>query len=315
LKIGGSSSLQQAVLDALPDSLFLLDNSTGTVAALNAASLAMLGEKLPRSIATREILPELNPLDLAGATSDSPLIETTLVAQGCRKQVLLRHFALPSIGDEAETSGQLIIVIAGEIGDTALGHNAPQRDAIDDSFHDPLTRLPNRRLFQRRLERALERAGRADYHFALLFVDLDRFKSINDRFGHLRGDDVLIAAAHRLVEAVRPQDMVARRDGDEFTILLDDLPRLDDVPQIAQRIIEHVQLPLELDGHPFSEGSISASVGVITVRDQQRSATELIALADAAMYRAKAQGGGTFVFHDEQPSEMLGHAHQKPLPR
>ena len=174
------------------------------------------------------------------------------------------------------------------------------RDAFDDSFHDWLTRLPNRRLFQRRLERAIERGLQSDYQFAVLFIDLDGFKRVNDQFGHLEGDRLLMIAAHRMLEAVRPQDIVARRDGDEFTILLDDLARTDDAVHIAQRIIQHVGAPMPIDGAP--PVTIGASIGIAMGGDGSSSVDDLIARADAAMYQAKATGGGASSSRPQRPA-------------
>jgi diguanylate cyclase (GGDEF)-like protein len=143
------------------------------------------------------------------------------------------------------------------------------------------------------LERAIERGSHAGYHFAVLFVDLDGFKNMNDRFGHIEGDRLLVAAAHRMVEAVRPQDMVARRDGDEFTLLLDDLDHPDDAIGVADRIIQHLQLPLTTDD--AAPLTISASIGIALGGAGTGFAQDLIARADAAMYRAKAAGGGRYV--------------------
>ena len=185
---------------------------------------------------------------------------------------------------------------------------------LTGAFHDPLTGLPNRRLFARRLERAIHRSGRGHYLFAVLFVDLDNFKSLNDRFGHLHGDDMLVAASRRLLEAVRPQDMVARRDGDEFTILLDDIGHPDDAVSAAQRIVDQLQAPLTLPAsgsEPAPQVTLRASIGIACSVGDVLTANEMLALADAAMYHAKALGGGTYMMLD-QHSPVTGH---KPRPR
>src|SRR5262249_3235547 len=126
-------------------------------------------------------------------------------------------------------------------GDISAG-----RDESLDAYHDPLTGLPNRRLFDRRLREATRRARQSEDQFSVLFIDLDRFQEVNDRYGHLVGDSLLAAAAERLSKAIRPQDTLARRDGDEFTILLDDLKRADDAVQVARRIAEQLQSPLSM---------------------------------------------------------------------
>ena len=142
------------------------------------------------------------------------------------------------------------------------------------------------------MERRLQQE---DYRFAVYFIDLDNFKSINDRFGHLLGDCVLREVAWRLAGCVRPDDMVARFGGDEFTVLIDDLHGPADAQRVAQRILDHLERPLIVDGRRVI---VAASIGVaVDPRDGDRFET-LLHDADQAMYRAKAQGGGRFVFAD-----------------
>lgn len=177
--------------------------------------------------------------------------------------------------------------------------DAVETDDSLDAYHDPLTRLPNRRLFERRLRDAITRARRSDYQFAVLFIDLDRFKEVNDRYGHLIGDALLAAAADRLAKAIRPQDTLARRDGDEFTILLDDLKQADDAIHVAKRIAAQLQTPLSMptnDAATTVDFTVTASIGIAIAsrHDRTLESEQLIARADAAMYQAKSSGGGTF---------------------
>jgi diguanylate cyclase (GGDEF)-like protein len=272
-------SLVRAALDVLPDAIFLLDSGCTTASALNAAAIRLAQARIhATTAAVAQLFPDFslsprvnNPLNTIASSAHYDLYPVTLGTE--QNFVLIVRSAIA-----ANTNDDLSL-----------------RDALDDAFHDPLTRLANRRLFERRLQRAIDRAVRSKYHFAVLFVDLDRFKQVNDRFGHLQGDRVLVAAAHRLVEAVRPQDMVARRDGDEFTILLDDLECPEDAVQIAQRIVEHLQLPLGDGTYDSPQISIGASIGIAMANDSRLSADELIARADSAMYQAKALGGSTYV--------------------
>jgi diguanylate cyclase (GGDEF)-like protein/PAS domain S-box-containing protein len=158
---------------------------------------------------------------------------------------------------------------------------------------DPVTRLADRRLFRRRLSRALERAERhPDYRFAVLFVDVDRFKQINDRHGHRTGDRVLRRVADRLVRSVRPGDMVARRGGDEFTVLVDDLCHPDDVRGVVERICTSLRRPLRRNGRPIS---VSVSVGAVMNGPECRRPEALIERADRAMYEAKSRAPGSYV--------------------
>lgn len=155
--------------------------------------------------------------------------------------------------------------------------------------HDPLTGLPNRRLFQDRLEQALERALRGGGSFAVAFVDLDGFKAVNDARGHDAGDAVLATVGRRLAEAVRAQDTAARLGGDEFGVLLLDVEGVDEATAVASKLRESVKRPL---GLPGGDARLDASVGVALFPDHGRDADALMRAADGAMYRVKGEGRG-----------------------
>jgi diguanylate cyclase (GGDEF)-like protein/PAS domain S-box-containing protein len=167
--------------------------------------------------------------------------------------------------------------------------------------HDPLTELPNRLLFERRLERSLQRTQEdPDYRFAVCFIDLDRFKAINDNIGHLAGDRVLREVACRLVGCVRPGDTVARFGGDEFTVLIDGLHHDADAEAVARRILLRLNKPMMVNRQSFQ---IAASIGVATGSRSYRRVEDLLHDADRAMYRAKASGGDDWmVFSDDETS-------------
>ena len=167
-------------------------------------------------------------------------------------------------------------------------------DAVHQAGHDPLTGLPNRSLAVERLQHALAQRARTVHDVAVLFVDLDRFKSVNDSFGHAVGDEVLIRVADRLRSAVRPGDTVARLAGDEFVVICADLDPVGAL-QVAQRITSAIAEPLPLYGR---ETVITASVGV-TRADSSRSADEVLRDADVAMYRAKERGRSRIELFDE----------------
>jgi diguanylate cyclase (GGDEF)-like protein/PAS domain S-box-containing protein len=162
--------------------------------------------------------------------------------------------------------------------------------------HDPLTRLPNRTLFQERLSRALTRAHRNQSIVALLFIDLDFFKQVNDTLGHLAGDILLQQVADRLSSCVRQGDTVARLAGDEFTVILEDITEPRDGAVVAHKILSLLAEPFDLQGH---EARISSSIGVALYPSDGGDAQTLIKLADAAMYRAKHQGRNACRFHSE----------------
>jgi diguanylate cyclase (GGDEF)-like protein len=169
--------------------------------------------------------------------------------------------------------------------------DAKTLDAVRQAFHDALTGLPNRALFLDRLEHALARARRGHAALAVLFVDLDRFKLINDTLGHGAGDELLVQAGQRLRATVREADTAARFGGDEFAILLEDDTHTRDATQVAQRVIDALQAPFEVGGR---EVFVSASVGIATSRAGQEDAAELLRNADVAMYRAKQEGSGGY---------------------
>jgi diguanylate cyclase (GGDEF)-like protein/PAS domain S-box-containing protein len=163
-----------------------------------------------------------------------------------------------------------------------------------DAFHDALTGLPNRALFLDRLSRAIERSSRRpDHPFAVLFLDLDRFKVINDSLGHFIGDQLLVAISSRLNACLRSVDTAARLGGDEFVILLEDLLDTDAI-QIAERIRQELNHPFILDGH---ETVTTASIGIVTGIGYERPA-DVLRDADIALYRAKALGKNRYVVFD-----------------
>jgi len=162
--------------------------------------------------------------------------------------------------------------------------------------HDPLTGLPNRRLLIDRLDRYFSQARRGKSLVAVLLVDLDHFKLINDRHGHGAGDDALREIAVRLSAAVREVDTVARHGGDEFVVVLPELSRPEDAQRVAEKITADISRPLEVRGERFQ---VSASIGISLFPRDASDAESLIRLADAAMYRMKQDGRSGVRFHGE----------------
>jgi diguanylate cyclase (GGDEF)-like protein len=159
---------------------------------------------------------------------------------------------------------------------------------LRNACYDGLTKLPNRVLFLDRLRQAIERSKRRiDYRFAVLFLDLDGFKGINDRFGHGVGDDFLVEIAQRLESSLRSGDTVARFGGDEFAVLLEDIKDVTDATNVAKRIQENLGLPLILNEHQIFP---TASIGIALSGRDSEEPQNLLRDADIAMYRAKRQG-------------------------
>jgi diguanylate cyclase (GGDEF)-like protein len=154
---------------------------------------------------------------------------------------------------------------------------------------DPLTHLPNRALLHDRLSQALARVSREKTIVAVMFLDIDRFKLVNDALGHDAGDNLLVTIGARLTEAVRGTDTVARVGGDEFVVVAEDIADLATVKAFGQRLVEAIGAPLQLDGCNVSP---SVSIGIALTSDSAHSPSSLIRDADLAMYRAKDAGGG-----------------------
>ncbi|MDX1795503.1 MAG: PAS domain S-box protein [Hydrogenovibrio sp.] len=168
------------------------------------------------------------------------------------------------------------------------------KEQIEHMAHyDTLTNLPNRALFQDRLERVIARSKRYDQRFALLFLDLDHFKNINDTLGHDMGDALLKEAAARILNCVREMDTVARMGGDEFTVILPELKSVDDAHHIAQSIIQALLKPFELKGEP---ATIGCSIGIAVYPDVGKDEETLLKHADTAMYEAKKHRNTVRVF-------------------
>lgn len=161
------------------------------------------------------------------------------------------------------------------------------------AFYDPLTGLENRRLLKDRLDQGLKRVRRSKKWLALLFLDLDQFKRINDTLGHDAGDDLLCIVAQRLRACVREEDIVSRLGGDEFTILLVDIAQAEDASIVARKIHQALQDPIELGAH---EVIVSCSIGITIAPVDSMSGSVLMRNADMAMYRAKEQGRNNFQY-------------------
>lgn len=175
----------------------------------------------------------------------------------------------------------------------AIERKRVERELRKLAKFDPLTGLPNRHLFHDRLEQAVRRIDRGDRVVALIFIDLDGFKAINDRYGHATGDRLLKAVAGRLRGVVRRSDTVARLGGDEFTIILEGLRHADDAARVAEQAVISLRQAFEIGGTVVNLG---ASLGVAIATHASEIPDALTHRADVAMYRAKAQGGTGYEF-------------------
>jgi diguanylate cyclase (GGDEF)-like protein len=202
------------------------------------------------------------------------------------------------------TSGETVQYVS-------IFHDISERKAAEEqieflAYHDALTGLPNRRLAMDRLELALAYAERSQTKAAVLFLDLDNFKTINDCFGHAIGDELLKVVATRLRECTRDTDTISRQGGDEFLILLANVCDADTVTGIAVKVLEIVDKTIHIEGH---ELSTSLSIGISVYPDDSKDINTLLNLADTAMYHAKEAGRNAYRFFTEQMN-IDAHEHQ-----
>ena len=220
------------------------------------------------------------------------------------------HEALQQSLDELELKveqrtqelSQANAILQQEIGE----RRRIEEKLVHDAFHDMLTNLPNRALFIDRLERALVRSERTrDASFSILYLDLDRFKVVNDSLGHMFGDRLLVEVSQRLLTCVRIEDTVARLGGDEFSILLEGASSHENALIVAERILNRLSEPFTLDEHQVF---ISTSIGITLSSFSYQRAEDVLRDADTAMYHAKAQGKARFAVFDK-------HLHNQALNR
>lgn len=235
--------------------------------------------------------------NLVEQTSESYDHELRFFSQqgGCSWIVVHNHVIRSENGTCTGTAGTLVDASERKQTEQALLH---------DALHDGLTQLPNRVLFIDRLEQACRSFQRHQNEiFAVLFLDLDRFKIINDTLGHMVGDQLLVAVAHRLQTCLRPEDTVARIGGDEFTLLLPNIDQTEDAMHISDRILQSLSEPFTLDN---TEVFITMSIGIAMSGNPEHKPDDLLRHADIALYRAKASGKGCYaVFTPEMPLQPL----------
>ncbi len=219
---------------------------------------------------------------------------------GSYRWMLTRGLAVRGVGGEAYR-------MAGSQSDITDRKQAEEQ-LVSEALEDALTGLPNRALLMDRLERAICRIQRYhERHFAVLFMDLDRFKLVNDSLGHLVGDELLVNLARRLKSCMRSMDTVARLGGDEFVVLLEEFESNEQVIQVANRIQQELQKPFQLKGH---EIFISASIGIVFSDTGCTRPEDFLRDADIAMYHAKALGRARFAIFDTGMRERAAAALQ-----
>ncbi len=261
-----SNAVLRATQEAAIDGICLI-NAQGEVESYNHRFVEMwqvppaLFLEGQREGIVPHVLAQLEePGEFAGMMRGHEGVPADVPAASSRDEVVLRdgrvfeRYSAPALSPQGECYGRV-----WSFSDITERKQF-ERQLAHQAFHDTLTSLPNRALFMNRLERAVARIGRGNHAIAVMFLDLDRFKVINDTLGHEVGDLLLVEVAHRLAGCVRPGDTVARFGGDEFTILLEDVAGVEDATQVAQRIADRLRTPIQLNGQPMP---VTTSIGIV----------------------------------------------------
>ncbi len=283
---GSPSNFLEHLLNAAPEAIMITRGSK--ILHINREFEALFGYNAEEALGqnTYDILiPETR-------RHEFDILEHTMQLHGRASMETVR---LHKSGELIDVS---ILVAPINMSGIEIGNFVSYRDIRDkkqsdarlqhDALRDPLTGLANRALFLDRLQLTMARQQRhSELNFAVMFLDLDRFKAVNDNLGHASGDDLLVRMAARLRACFRPEDTVARFTGDEFAILLEDVTNISDVTKIAERAQRDIRLPIELNGH---EIFISASIGIAFGTLDHTSPEQILRDADFAMYQAKSNG-------------------------
>ena len=292
----------QAITRSLGEGVVALDES-GIVTFANPAAESLLGWGRGELVG-REIAESVDPESRVVGGGNAEWVHLPRLRAGetlrIDEHVVTRRDGAPL--DVALTASPVLrdgvvvgaVVVLRDVRD----RKALERRLVHQAFHDPLTGLPNRALFLDRLEHARARSLRDGGTQAVLFLDLDRFKVINDSLGHRTGDQVLQTVASRLVGVLRPSDTVARFGGDEFTVLLEQVNDASEAAQTAERILRALQLPMEAGDRAVV---VTASIG-IAIAEPGNAPGDLLAAADIAMYQAKSRGKNRYVVARPTPT-------------
>ena len=223
---------------------------------------------------------------------------TTQIIQTKNLEHDIPSFNSDEIGDLAKNFKHMI----SELNSYHIELNKQKSALSYQASYDSLTNLPNRTLFQDRLKQSIHKCSRQNEKFALFFIDLDKFKDVNDTYGHEYGDKLLVKVAKRLNSIIRDDDTLARLGGDEFIVIMNNLKEFHMASVLAQKILDILEVPVEVDGE---ELFVSCSIGISLYPQDSRSETELLKFADIAMYRSKRDGRATYHFYVEEMTQEV----------
>jgi diguanylate cyclase (GGDEF)-like protein/PAS domain S-box-containing protein len=305
----------QTVIDSISDSVLVIDKD------LHIQLMNQSVKEILREFGVGEVRPkhyfDLPFLSLATENEggpDSPVhrvlesgcqasaIQTRPMSASRTDSMRVEVIASPLLNSDGSLRG--VIEVARDITEhlELLDEVKQQKDDLQHlAHHDSLTNLPNRELFLMRLKQAISKAKRVNMQMAVLFVDLDRFKEINDSLGHEVGDKVLKEVAKRFQVSVREEDLIARLGGDEFTFISEGLEKPQHAAMVAQQITKSLESPFEISNQQFF---LTASIGISVYPQDGRSAEMLLRNADAAMYKAKDEGKNTFQYYTADMTEQ-----------
>jgi diguanylate cyclase (GGDEF)-like protein len=282
-RLRSDRALLQAIFDRNPVAAALVD-ATGIITASNVALGLLLGR--PSSAINGTRLQSLILAEDVAVVIDGHTEQRLAHALGREVWAVASAVDLPEAGHGA----RLVSL------DDATSRRNTEKVLLHAALHDSLTDLPNRRLLSDRIETALSRAERSSRTVAVLFIDLDHFKQVNDSFGHDAGDTMLVAVARNIISVLRTCDTVARIGGDEFVVLCEDVSSEGDISLLVGRLLEAIRRPVRLD---TDTATVSASIGVAVAGRRNENGDQLVRMADLAMYRAKHRPELDYVIADE----------------
>jgi diguanylate cyclase (GGDEF)-like protein/PAS domain S-box-containing protein len=291
-----ASDYAEGIVRHMPTGFFSTDSDLKILSA-NSAALRILALD-EKQLAAGQPLGNLFPGETFQALAREVLVTGTPqhnVEIAFYSGVTARHFEF-SLSTTAIDGRQVLLIMVEEISQ----RKQAEEELIHLATHDSLTGLPNRNLLQDRLRQALAAAERSDRQVGVMFLDLDRFKLINDSLGHEIGDRFLNQIAKSLTHTVRNGDTVARLGGDEFVVMLPELTRQEDLLPVVQKILALLAQPLSIAGHELTTGG---SIGICLYPRDGKDVSSLLKNADTAMYRAKAKGGQNFQFYTSKMND------------